>query len=514
MLVKVSSIANRGVQTLGVDVEVNISSRGIPGLEIIGLADKSVAESRDRVKTAFQNCGLEFPNKKITINLAPADINKEGSFYDLPIAVGLMCAVKDIEVPPKSLFFGELSFDGNLRHTKGSFLLSLYAKENGFENIFVPISCVKEASSVFGVFVFGVENLKNLMGHLNGNISLVSSSDVMNWDNFDFGAESKAEDYVDLREILGQEQVKRALEICAAGSHNLIMVGPPGSGKTMMARSLISILPKLNMGESIEVTKIYSLSGKIPPDHGLITARPFRSPHHTISYAGMIGGGNVPSPGEITLAHRGVLFMDEFSEFSRSVLESLRQPLESGKITISRSRFSVDFPSRFMLVASSNPCPCGYFGDLVHECKCSNKRISSYQSKLSGPILDRIDLHLNVIPVDKNKLSSSDVSGVGESSQEVRDRVLRARVIQTKRFNGENIITNSEMSNAQINKYCKIKDDARMMLNQAAEKFGFSARAYFKLIKVARTIADLKCNDDIDINDIAEAVQYRSKIFL
>jgi len=513
MLVKVKTIANIGIQTFGIDVEVNISPRGLPGLEIVGLPDKSVAESKDRVKTAFQNSGLEFPDKKITINLAPADIGKEGSFYDLPIAVGLMCAMLNLKVPEKSLFFGELSFDGSLRHTKGSFLLSLYAKENNYEKIFVPNSCLKEASSVNGVSVFGVENLNSIVRHLSGE-DLIPAYQSIGEENISKKVEKFSDDDSNLSSIIGQEQVKRALEICASGGHNLIMVGPPGSGKTMIARSLVSILPELNEQESIEVTKIYSLVGKIPPNSGLLKERPFRSPHHTISYAGMIGGGNNPSPGEITLAHRGVLFMDEFSEFTRPVLESLRQPLERGNITVSRSRFSVDFPSKFMLIASSNPCPCGYYGDPRHECTCSDKKIRNYQSKLSGPILDRIDLHINVFPVDKDKLLHDVPSKVGESSVAVKKRVLKIREIQEKRFKNENIFANYEMSNSQIERFCVMGDGAKKLLIQATEKFGLSTRAYFKLIKVARTIADMEGKNDIEIKHIAEAVQYRSKIFL
>ena len=512
ILVKVKSIANRGIQTFGVDVEVNVSARGIPGLEIVGLPDKSVGESKDRVKTAFQNSGLGFPNKKITINLAPADITKEGSSYDLPISVGLMCAVLGLQVPDKSLFFGELSFDGTLRHTKGSFLLSLYAKENNFEKVFVPISCLEEASSASGIKVFGVESLNSLVDHLSGakTIELKQNTKFeVDSQNNKSGLEEN-----DLSLIFGQEQAKRALEICASGGHNLIMVGPPGSGKTMLAKSLVSILPDLTEGESIEVTKIYSLVGRIPPNSGLLKKRPFRSPHHTTSYAGMIGGGTKPVPGEITLAHRGVLFMDEFSEFTRPVLESLRQPMESGVITVSRSRFSVDFPSKFVLIASSNPCPCGYYGDPNHDCNCSEKRIKSYQSKISGPILDRMDLHLNVSPVDKNKLLSTKSSESTETSLIVKSRVLKSRDIQKIRFKKESIYTNSEMSNSQISRYCKIDDSSKRLLLQATDKYSLSTRAYFKLIKVARTIADLDFKDDIQVNHIAEAIQYRSKVFL
>ena len=513
MLVKVFSIGNRGIQTFGVDVEVNVSSRGIPGLEIVGLPDKSVAESRDRVKTAFQNSGLQFPNRKITVNLAPADLSKEGSFYDLPIATGLMCAVLGLKAPEDSLFLGELSFDGSLRHSKGSFLLSLYAKENGFEKVFVPPSCLEEASSLEGVSVFGVENLNVLKQHLTGE-RLIPEYVGKNLGQIERDFSNVNEDTIDFKDVIGQGQVKRALEICAAGGHNMIMVGPPGSGKTMIAKSLTTVLPDLNDDESIEVTKIYSLVGKIPPNCGLLKQRPFRNPHHTISYAGMIGGGNNPMPGEITLAHRGVLFMDEFSEFSRPVIESLRQPLESGKITISRSRFSADFPSRFMLIASSNPCPCGFHGDTKHVCSCSENKIKAYQAKLSGPIMDRIDIHLNVLPVEKEFLLKDKNYASEESSKFVKERVLKARKIQELRFKNENIFANFEMSNSQIEKYCQLNDQSRRLLIQATEKFGLSTRAYFKLIKVSRTIADLNQKNDIEINHIAEAVQYRSKIFL
>jgi len=509
MLVKVKSIANRGMQTFGVDVEVNISNRGIPGLEIVGLADKSVAESRDRVKTAFQNSGLQFPNKKITINLAPADLNKEGSFYDLPIATGLICALLEVPVPECSLFFGELSFDGSLRHTKSSFLLSLYAKENNLNTIFVPHSCAKEAASIGGLSVYGVEDLSSLVDHLTGKNLIEKYCNLDSENEAYFDKDSSEYNYV-----VGQGQAKRALQICASGGHNLIMIGPPGSGKTMVAKSINSIIPDLSEEESIEVTKIYSLVGKIPPNFGLLKKRPFRSPHHTISYAGMVGGGNNPMPGEVTLAHRGILFMDEFSEFSRQVIESLRQPLENGKITVSRSRFSAEFPCRFTLIASSNPCPCGFYGDPNHQCTCTENKIKNYRAKLSGPILDRIDIHVNVLPVEKKLLIKDSFSSSNETLDFIKNKVANTRLIQQKRFKDEKIFTNSEIANSQIDKFCSFGEGAKRLLEQAIDAYCLSARAYFKIIRVARTIADLDEKSDIEINHIAEAVQYRSKFFL
>ena len=514
MLVKVKSIANRGMQTFGVDVEVNISNRGIPGLEIVGLADKSVAESRDRVKTAFQNSGLQFPNKKIIINLAPADFNKEGSFYDLPIATGLICALLEVSVPENSLFFGELSFDGSLRHTKSSFLLSLYAKENNFDTVFVPSSCAKEAASVGGLSVYGVKDLNSLVNHLTGKEFIEKYADL-GIENLGVENEAYPEgNSSEYKYVVGQEQAKRALQICASGGHNLIMIGPPGSGKTMVAKSINSIVTDLSEEESIEVTRIYSLVGKIPPNFGLLKKRPFRSPHHTISYAGMVGGGNNPMPGEITLAHRGILFMDEFSEFSRQVIESLRQPLENGKITVSRSKFSAEFPSRFTLIASSNPCPCGFYGDPNHQCTCTENKIKNYRAKLSGPILDRIDIHINVLPVEKKLLIKDSSLSSDESLDFIKRKVANTRLIQRERFKNEKIFTNSEIPNSKIDKFCSFGKGSKRLLDQAIDSYHLSARAYFKIIRVARTIADLDEKNDIEVNHIAEAVQYRSKFFL
>ncbi|HBF13685.1 MAG TPA: magnesium chelatase, partial [Deltaproteobacteria bacterium] len=388
MLIKVPSVANLGLETIKVDVEVNLASRGLPGFDIVGLADKAVAESKDRVRTAIISSEIEFPQKKITVNMAPADVPKEGSTYDLPIAVGILSSVVNFTIPEKSLFLGELSFDGSLRHTKGAFLMALFAKEFGFENLFVPKDSANEAAAIKGLKVFPVESLTQICQHFTGqkDIEPVKYKPVLesSWDKAEF----------DMKEILGQEQAKRAMEIAAAGGHNLIMIGSPGSGKTMLARALPGILPPLNEDESLEVTKIFSASGDIPPGGSLVTRRQFRSPHHTASLVGLVGGGSKPHPGEISLAHRGILFLDELPEFPRHVLESLREPLEEGLITVSRASGSIQLPAKFTLVAAMNPCPCGNYGELRADCICSPMNVIRYRKKISGPLLDRIDIQI------------------------------------------------------------------------------------------------------------------------
>ncbi len=505
-LTKIPSVLYSGLETLPVDVEVNIASRGLPGFEIVGLPGKAVAESKERVKAAIVNSGMEFPARKITVNLAPADIPKEGSFYDLPIALGILSAVADFPIPEKSLFFGELSFDGSLRHTKGAFLLALFAKEKGFKNIFLPKDSVNEATIFSSINIYPTERLSQLISHLFNRQKIIK-------------AEFKKSAYIDLcdsefdmMEVLGQEQAKRAMEIAATGGHNAIMVGSPGSGKTMLARALPGILPLLSEQESLEVTKIYSASGNIPPGASIIRTRSFRSPHHSTSLAGLVGGGTNPQPGEISLAHRGVLFLDEFNEFPRSVLESLRQPLEDGVVTISRAKMSTEYPARFILVASANPCPCGYLNHPKKECSCSLKEIKRYAKKISGPILDRIDLHIRVSSVDVNKLAQNKRAvKFLESSKSIRERVYQAREIQQKRFKGRKIHCNAEMGNKDIKKYCFLPKDVEGILSQAANMFQFSARSYFKMIKVARTIADLQGAEEINVSHMAEALQYRQE---
>ncbi len=512
MLIKVQSAANRGMETIGVDVEVNVAGRGLPGFDIVGLPDKEVQESRERVKTAILSSRIEFPQKKITVNLAPADVPKEGSAYDLPIAVGILATLTNCPIPEKSLFFGELSLSGDLRHTKGALLLALFAKEKGYKNVFVPRDSANEAAIVRGVNVYPVENLLQLLAHFSGRETISTCERTLTPDVD--GGTSGVESEFDMKDVLGQEQAKRAMEIAAAGGHNILLVGNPGAGKTMLARALPSILPPLNEIESLEATKIHSAAGIIPPGGALLVARQFRSPHHTTSPAGLIGGGSRPHPGEISLAHRGVLFLDEFNEFSRSVLESLRQPLEDGFVTISRSQERVLYPARFMLVASANPCPCGYLNHPKKACICSLQQIKKYQKRISGPLLDRIDLHIDVPPVDVRELSENQkASEFLEPSKKIRERVISARKIQQTRFADDSIHVNAEMKNSHIKKYCLLPKEVEQILQQAGVKFQLSARSYLKMIKVARTIADLEGASEIAVSHMAEALQYRPKAY-
>ncbi len=508
MLIKVPSVANLGLETIKVDVEVNLAGRGLPGFEIVGLPDKAVDESKERVRAAISSSGIDFPAKKITINLAPADIPKEGSLYDLPIAVGILSSVLQFSLPEKSLFLGELSLDGSLRHTKGALLMALFAREFGFLNLFVPKDSANEAAAIKGAKVFPVENLIQLSSYFlkRKNIEPVVYKEIS--DRFLPLAE------FDMREVLGQEQAKRAMEIAAAGGHNIIMVGSPGSGKTMLARALPGILPPLNETESLEVTKIYSAAGNIPPGGSLITHRQFRAPHHSASLVGLIGGGARPHPGEISLAHRGVLFLDEFNEFPRQVMEAMRQPLEDGYLTISRSKQRRMYPADFMLVASANPCPCGYLNHPKKNCVCTQHQIRKYQKRISGPILDRIDLHIAIQPVDTTEFSDNQRnSELLESSKVIKQRVVLARQKQEKRFEKESIHSNAQMKNTHIKNYCKLTKDIEELLHRASIKFQLSARSYMKTIKVARTIADLEGAEEITISHMAEALQYKPKIY-
>lgn len=504
MLAKVNACAVIGLDGVVVDVEVDLTPGIKPPIIIVGLPDVSVQESRERVQSAIRNTGLEYPRKRVRVNLAPATVRKEGSAYDLPIALGILIANR--QLPPQclqdALVMGELSLDGSVRHIRGVLPMAAVARAQGYKRVYVPAEDAPEAAIFPDLEVIPVSSLADLFQHLVGQV-IIDPQPALAVEQVSALVQT------DFREIKGQEHVKRALEVAAAGAHNLLMIGPPGAGKTLMARALPSILPSMTLEEALDVTRIYSVADALPEGIPLLKSRPFRAPHHTISHAGLVGGGNWPHPGEISLAHRGVLFLDEFPEFGSRTLEVLRQPLEDKIITISRAQGTLTFPANFQLVAAMNPCPCGYYGDPTRACTCAPGIVTKYQRRISGPLMDRIDIHVEVPRVDYEKLSDA---RLGEPSAVIRTRVESARQIQRERFANTSLTSNADMHPAQVRQYCSLDESCRGLMRTAMNQLQLSARAYHRILKLARTIADLAGSPHISTSHLAEALQYRPRV--
>ena len=501
MYARINSLGLLGLNAFPVTCEIECSE-GIDSFDIVGLADISVKESRERIRSAFRSCGMNFPEARVLVNLAPADVKKTGAVHDLAIAVAVLrvMGISDNEYMQRSAFIGEVALSGEIRPIQGVLPMTILAKEQGMQRIFVPLDNLREASVVEGIDCLGVGSLGELVYHLTGRAEIVPALPYKPEKVSYFGE-------LDFADVRGQTTAKLALEVAAAGGHNVLMVGSPGSGKSMLAKRMPSILPAMTFEESIETTKIHSVAGHIDKNAPLITVRPFRAPHHTVSTAGLAGGGSIPKPGEISLAHNGLLFLDEMAEFSRASLEILRQPLEDQQVTISRVFGSITYPSSFMLIGAMNPCPCGYFGHPTRKCICSHKQVVSYLNKISGPLLDRFDIHIEAVPVEFNDLASSQKS---EPSAAIRERVQKARDIQNRRFKGTGITCNARITPDKLHEFCPMTDEARDMLGKVFDKLGLSGRAYDKLMKVSRTIADMDNSEFITEKHILQSVHYRN----